>query len=144
MTAIKLSIVVGVQHAQENVTQIIRALAPALHPEVEILFCHTAADPDVPALIGTQGHVRVIPAPAGHSSQSLQRARVHRTALRTWTRVWIEPRVHTNFHAEATARISSARHIPRPDEQNREGIAPKTRLAQAIERRLDLARRFHA
>src|SRR5260370_8791818 len=63
--AIKLSIVVGVQHAQENVAQIVRALAPTLHPEVEFLFCHTAADPDLPALVGTQGHVRVIPGPAG-------------------------------------------------------------------------------
>jgi len=57
---IKLSIVVGVQHAQENVAQILRALSLNLHPEVEILFCHTSADPDVPALVGTQGYVRVI------------------------------------------------------------------------------------
>ena len=63
--AIKLSIVVGVQHAQENVAQIVRALAPARHPEVEFLFCHTAADPDVPALVGAQGHVRIIPSAAG-------------------------------------------------------------------------------
>jgi hypothetical protein len=62
---IKLSIVVGVQHAQENVAQIVHAIEPALHPEVELLFCHTAADPDVPALVGAQGHVRVIPGPAG-------------------------------------------------------------------------------
>jgi hypothetical protein len=63
--AIKLSIVVGVQHAQENVAQIVRAIAPALHPEVELLFCHTAADPDVSALVGAQGDVRVISCPAG-------------------------------------------------------------------------------
>jgi len=62
---IKLSIIVGVQHAQENVAQIVRALAPGLHPEVEFLFCHTSADPDVPALVGTQGYVRVIPGRAG-------------------------------------------------------------------------------
>ncbi len=62
---IKLSIVVGVQHAQENVAQIVRAIAPALHPEVELLFCHTAADPNVSALVGGQGHVRVILGPAG-------------------------------------------------------------------------------
>ena len=63
--AIKLSIVIGVQHAQENVAQIVRALAPALHPEVELLFCHTAVDADVPALVGAQGRVRVISGPAG-------------------------------------------------------------------------------
>jgi hypothetical protein len=63
---IKLSIVVGVQHAQENVGQIVRAIAPAFHPEVELLFCHTPADPDVPALVGAQGgRVRVILGPAG-------------------------------------------------------------------------------
>jgi hypothetical protein len=63
--AIKLSIVVGVQHAQDNVVEILRALAPALHPEVELLFCHTAADPDIPALVGTQRQVRVVRGPAG-------------------------------------------------------------------------------
>ena len=63
--AIKLSIVIGVQHAQENVAQIVRALAPALHPEVELLFCHTAVDADVPALVGAQGRVRVVSGPAG-------------------------------------------------------------------------------
>jgi len=62
---IKLSIVVGVQHAQENIPHIMRALTPALHPEVEFLFCYTAADPDVPALVEAQGHIRMIPCPAG-------------------------------------------------------------------------------
>jgi hypothetical protein len=63
--AIKLSIVVGVQYAQDNVPQIVRALRPALHPEVEVLFCHTAADPDVPALVGTEGHIRIIASAPG-------------------------------------------------------------------------------
>ena len=62
--AIKLSIVVGVQHAQDNVVKILRALAP-LHPQVELIFCHTAADPDVPALVAAQGQVRVIRGAAG-------------------------------------------------------------------------------
>jgi hypothetical protein len=62
---IVLSIIVGVQHAQDNVTEILRAVAPALHPEVELLFCHTAADPDLPALVGAQSQIRIISGPAG-------------------------------------------------------------------------------
>jgi hypothetical protein len=64
-SAIKLSIVVGVQHAQDNVAEIVRAVAPALHPDVELLFCYTTADPDVPVLVGAQGQVRVISSPRG-------------------------------------------------------------------------------
>jgi hypothetical protein len=63
--AIMLSIIVGVQHAQQNVAEIARAVAPGLHPHVELLFCHTAADPDVPALVGSQGQIRVISGPTG-------------------------------------------------------------------------------
>ena len=63
--AIKLSIVVGVQHAQDNVVEILGALAPGLHPQVEVLFCHTATDPDVPALVAAQPQVRVVRGPAG-------------------------------------------------------------------------------
>lgn len=63
--AIKLSIVVGVQHAQDNVVEILGALAPGLHPQVELLFCYTAADPDVPALVAAQPQVRVVRGPAG-------------------------------------------------------------------------------
>jgi len=63
--AIKLSIVVGVQHAQDNVVEILGALAPGLHPQVELLFCYTAADPGVPALVAAQPQVRVVRGPAG-------------------------------------------------------------------------------
>ena len=63
--AIKLSIVVGVQHAQDNVMEILGALAPGLHPQVEVLFCHTATDPGVPALVDAQPQVRVVRGPAG-------------------------------------------------------------------------------
>jgi hypothetical protein len=62
---IKLSIVVAVQHAQDNIPDIMRALRPASHPEVEFLFCHTLADPDVPALIGNQGNARALCSPSG-------------------------------------------------------------------------------
>jgi hypothetical protein len=60
MTAIKLSIVIGVQHAQDNLTDIMRTLLPRTHPLVEFLLCHTSADPDVPLLAGNEGHVRTL------------------------------------------------------------------------------------
>jgi hypothetical protein len=62
-SATKLSIIIGVQHAQKNVADIVRAISPALHRDVEVLFCHTAADPDIRSLVGTQGQVRVISSP---------------------------------------------------------------------------------
>jgi hypothetical protein len=60
MTPVRLSIIIGVQHAQANILEIMRALQPAAHPEVEIIFCHTQADADVPTLVGHEGQVRTI------------------------------------------------------------------------------------
>src|SRR5436190_16079474 len=37
-----------------------RALRPSDHPEVEFLFCHGSADPDVPALVGKEGQVSIL------------------------------------------------------------------------------------
>jgi hypothetical protein len=42
----KLSVVVAVQHAQENLPDIVAALRPDAHPGVEFIFCHAAAPPD--------------------------------------------------------------------------------------------------
>lgn len=63
--AVTLSIVVAVQHAQQNVAEIVRAVAPSVHPQVELLFCHTPADPDLPELVGSQSEIRLISGPAG-------------------------------------------------------------------------------
>ena len=60
---IRLSIIVGVQHSQDNLADIMGALRPAAHPQVEFLLCHTSADPDVPALVGKEGQVRVLRSP---------------------------------------------------------------------------------
>lgn len=65
MTAIRLSIVIGVQHAQANLVDIMRMLRPPAHPAVEFIFCHTDADADVPALVGTEGQVRALRSPEG-------------------------------------------------------------------------------
>ncbi len=61
----KLSIIVGVQHAQDNLPDIVHMLRPAVRPEVELIFCHTPADPDVPALVGDKGQVIIIGSPEG-------------------------------------------------------------------------------
>jgi len=97
--AVRLSIVVGLQHAQKNVAEVVRAVAPALHPQVELLFCYTAADPDVPVLVGSQGQIRLISAPAGSLIPHLWRdgilvARGERVATTTAhcipTEGWVE------------------------------------------------------
>jgi len=65
MTPVRLSIIIGVQHAQANIPEILRALRPAAHPEVEFIFCHTEADADVPALVGNEDQVRAVRCPEG-------------------------------------------------------------------------------
>jgi hypothetical protein len=54
-----------VQHAQENLPDIAHALHPALRPEVELIFCHTLADPDVPELVGQEEQVKFVRCPEG-------------------------------------------------------------------------------
>jgi hypothetical protein len=65
MIPIRLSIIIGVQHAQANIPEIMRALRPAAYPEVEFIFCHTQADADVPLLVGNEGQVRTVRSPEG-------------------------------------------------------------------------------
>jgi Glycosyl transferase family 2 len=65
MKPVTLSIIIGVQHAQANILEIVRAMRPAAHPEVEFIFCHTSADADVPALVGDGDQVRTIRSPEG-------------------------------------------------------------------------------
>jgi hypothetical protein len=55
-----LSIVVAVQHAQGNLPDILAALKPAAYPDVEFIFCHTPADPETSALVGTGKNIRVL------------------------------------------------------------------------------------
>lgn len=55
-----ISVIVAVQHAQQNLPEIVRALDCAAHPEVEFLFCYHDADSDVPALLANEGAVRLV------------------------------------------------------------------------------------
>ena len=61
---VKLSIIVGVQHAQDNLPDIVRALRPGARPEMELIVCHTSADPGVPALLG-ENQIRIVCSPEG-------------------------------------------------------------------------------
>jgi hypothetical protein len=65
MIPVRLSIIFGVQHAQDNIAEIMRALRPAAHPEVEFIFCYTEADADVPRLVANEGQVRAVRDPEG-------------------------------------------------------------------------------
>ena len=58
-----LSVVVALQHADENLPDILRLLAPARHPEAEFLICHAGNAPLAadPAMQGE--NVRVLEAP---------------------------------------------------------------------------------
>jgi len=62
---VQLSIIVAVQHSQDNLPAILDALQPAAHSDVEFIVCHTPADPDVPTLIGNKGRVTVVCSPEG-------------------------------------------------------------------------------
>jgi hypothetical protein len=61
---VKLSIIVGVEHAQDNLPDIVRALRPGARPEMELIVCYTPADPDVPALLG-ENQIRIVHSPKG-------------------------------------------------------------------------------
>ena len=65
MNQVTLSIIIGVQHAEANIPEIMRALRPSAHPEVELIFCHASGAAGVPALVGDGGEVRTICSPKG-------------------------------------------------------------------------------
>lgn len=88
MNTTVLSVVVAVQHAQQNLPEIVRALDCARHPEVEFLFCYTDADPDVPRLLARESTVRLVPGLPGSLIPHLWRdgilaARAEHVALTT-------------------------------------------------------------
>lgn len=55
-----ISVVIAVQHAQDNLPEIARVLNPSKYPEVEFIFCHTIADPDTPTLVPKGENVRIL------------------------------------------------------------------------------------
>lgn len=61
----RLSVVIAVQHAEDNLPDVLSALRLDAHPEVEFLFCHTPADPRTPELVGEGENLRVLRSPSG-------------------------------------------------------------------------------
>lgn len=55
-----LSIVIAVQHGQQNLREFLRRLGEVPLGTVEVLVCHTNADPDVPGLVEGRAGVRVL------------------------------------------------------------------------------------
>ena len=65
MSVYRLSIVIAVQYAQDNLPEIMRKLDPASHADVEYLFCSTAEDPDTEKLIAGFDNVSDLPGLVG-------------------------------------------------------------------------------
>lgn len=86
--AVRLSVIVGVQHVQDNLPEIMQMLKASAHPDVEFLFCHTQADPATPALIHGAANVTAICSPCDSLIPHLWRdgilaARADRVAITT-------------------------------------------------------------
>lgn len=60
-----LSVVVAVQHAEQNLSDILVRLDPASHPGVEFIFCATASDPNTLNEVTGHRNVSVIFSPVG-------------------------------------------------------------------------------
>jgi len=65
MASIRLSIIIAVQHARENLPDIIRQLYFPGHEGVEYLFCYTDADPGIETCVSKSDHVHLIKSPSG-------------------------------------------------------------------------------
>jgi hypothetical protein len=57
---IKLSIIIGIEHAEDNLADIVRALSPPAHPNVEFLFCHASAALEALAFVGNENRIRAL------------------------------------------------------------------------------------
>jgi hypothetical protein len=63
--ACRLSVVIAVQHGEQNLAAIMHRLEPDLHPDVEFLFCATDADPGTAERVAGFENVNVSTWPAG-------------------------------------------------------------------------------
>ncbi|VAW53811.1 hypothetical protein MNBD_GAMMA05-1270 [hydrothermal vent metagenome] len=60
MSDYKLTVVIAVQHSQENLPEIIRMLNPVGHENVEFIFCCTPADSETDSLVAGFDNVSVL------------------------------------------------------------------------------------
>jgi hypothetical protein len=109
---IKLSIIVAIEHAEDNLPDILRALDPVAHPAVEFLFCHASAASEALAPIGAVSGTRVLPGAAGSLIPHLWRdgmfaARGERVATTTAhcipTVDWVDALMKTDLDQIAAA-----------------------------------------
>lgn len=56
----KLSVIIAVQYAQNNLPEILRRLNPAGHPNVEFIFCYTDADADTEKRVVGDSNIRTV------------------------------------------------------------------------------------
>jgi hypothetical protein len=61
----ELSVVVAVQHAEQNLPDILMALDPVSHSGVEFIFCVTASDEDMLNDVAVHSNVNILYSPAG-------------------------------------------------------------------------------
>lgn len=61
----RLSVVIAVQYAQQNLAEILRKLDPSSHQDVEFLFCHTDADSDTTEQVNGYQNIRTLSASSG-------------------------------------------------------------------------------
>ena len=64
-SAYRLSVIIAVQYAQDNLLEILRMLDPARHLDVEFLFCSTDADPDTAERVGGYDNTCMLSASTG-------------------------------------------------------------------------------
>ena len=60
MSDYQLTVVIAVQHAQENLPEIMQKLNPVDHEDVEFIFCSTPADPETDSLVAGFDNVSVL------------------------------------------------------------------------------------
>ena len=88
MSAYRLTIVIAVQHAQQNLPEIMRQLKPASYADVEYLFCSTEEDPDTGSLVDGFENVVVLSAARGRLipvlwADGIRQAQAEKIALST-------------------------------------------------------------
>ncbi len=101
-----LSVIIGVQYAQDNLDAILRNLNPAAYPEVEFLFCATDADPNTSGIISVFNNCRMITCKKGRLipemwGDGIRVAQAHNVALTTAHCIpapdWVDKLLSTNM-----------------------------------------------
>lgn len=102
----KLSVVIAVQYAADNLPEILQAIRPDHYPDTEFLFCYTDADPGVPASVSGFANAIALKAATGSLiphlwAQGIRRAKGAHVAITTAhvipERNWIDTLLQTDL-----------------------------------------------